>query len=246
MCRPSQRLLALESWAEGLRQELPPLFRQLIKAFESIQVPFRLDPHGSATMHGVGGVWRSMGCGHARCWPARLPRLRLAAGRPRATTFQQLGAPLLASPAHHLRVVTQAYVERVLLEDGRAVGVEVSIAEGHTVQRRLRFRAAREVVLATGVLATPKLLTLSGIAEPRELERLGVPLKVASPAVSRHFHEHVGCSIVVHTNMPCASGPKNQLKDHGLAWKNRVKVEAFDQNVPISSCFEPSEWSEMA
>ena len=62
-------------------QELPPLFRSLIAAFEGIRVPFRpadltmahgladalrfltlrVDPHGNATNQGIGGMWRSMG-----------------------------------------------------------------------------------------------------------------------------------------------------------------------------------------
>lgn len=44
-------------------EELPPVFRQLIGAFERIKVPFRVDPHGNVTIHGIGGTWRSMGCG---------------------------------------------------------------------------------------------------------------------------------------------------------------------------------------
>ena len=170
-------------------------------------MPFRVDPHGAESMHGVGGVWRSMGCQHAQCWPTRLSRLRLAAGRPRATTFQQLGAALLTSPAHRLEAMTQSYLERVVLREGKAVAVEVAVADGQRVEKRLRLRVKHEVVLATGVLATPKLLTLSGIAEEQELRRLGIERQVHSPAVSRHFHEHVGCSIVVHTNVPCLLGP---------------------------------------
>eukprot|EP00434_Breviolum_minutum_P028581 symbB.v1.2.025286.t2/scaffold2445.1/size151041/14 len=188
-------------------EELPPVFRQLIRAFERIKVPFRVDPHGNITIHGVGGTWRSMGCGHPRCQPNRLPRVQLAGGRPRSTTYQNLASHLRASPAHRLQVTTHAYAERIVFEGNKAVGVEVSIAKNpKAVDRRLRFRVKKEVILATGVLATPKLLTLSGIAEPKELERLDVPVVASSPSVSRHFHEHVGLSIVAHTNVPCPDG----------------------------------------
>ncbi|CAJ1462081.1 unnamed protein product [Effrenium voratum] len=191
-------------------EELPPLFRQLLRAFERIKVPFRVDPHGNVTTHGIGGIWRSMGCGHPRCQPTRVSRMYLAAGRPRSTTYQNLAAPLHGSAGHRLETLTHAFAERIVFEGNEAVGVDVSIAaDGNpskAVSKRLRLRAKQEVILAAGVLASPKLLTLSGVAEPQELERLGIPVVAASPSVSLHFHEHVGLSIVAHTNVPCPEG----------------------------------------
>ncbi|UXI70691.1 FAD-dependent oxidoreductase [Tahibacter amnicola] len=55
-----------------------------------------------------------------------------------------------------------ALAERVLIEDGRAVGVECRIKEGAFRSRSVRFRAARVVVCA-GSLATPLLLRASGL-----------------------------------------------------------------------------------
>ncbi|CAK9088126.1 unnamed protein product [Durusdinium trenchii] len=149
----------------------------------------------------------SRGCGHPRCQPTRLSRVQLAAGRPRSTTYQNLASHLRSSPAHRFQTLTHAYAERVVFDGDKAIGVEVSIASSpKAVDQRLRFRAKKEVILATGVLATPKILTLSGIAEPKELERLDIPVVASSPSVSRYFHEHVGLSIVAHTNVPCPEG----------------------------------------
>jgi len=190
-------------------EELPPLFRNLIAAFEGIRVPFRVDPHGNATNQGIGGMWRSMGCGHPRCQPTRISRVTAARGRPRSTTYKDLAAPFHGSPAHRLETLTHAFAERISFDGNKAVGVEISVASDaapQVVQRRLRIRAKHEVIVAAGVLATPKLLTLSGVAEPKELARLGVPVIASSPSVSRHFHEHVGLSIVAHTNVPCPEG----------------------------------------
>ncbi|CAE7797796.1 alkJ [Symbiodinium sp. CCMP2456] len=190
-------------------EELPPLFRSLIAAFEGIRVPFRADPHGNATNQGIGGMWRSMGCGHPRCQPTRISRVTAARGRPRSTTYKDLAAPFHGSPAHRLETLTHAFAERISFDGNKAVGVEISVTSDdapQVVQRRLRIRAKHEVIIAAGVLATPKLLTLSGVAEPKELARLGVPVIASSPSVSRHFHEHVGLSIVAHTNVPCPEG----------------------------------------
>ncbi|CAE7514730.1 betA [Symbiodinium microadriaticum] len=190
-------------------EELPPLFRSLIAAFEGIRVPFRVDPHGNATNQGIGGMWRSMGCGHPRCQPTRISRVTAARGRPRSTTYKDLAAPFHGSPAHRLETLTHAFAERISFDGNQAVGVEISVTSDdapQVVQRRLRIRAKHEVIIAAGVLATPKLLTLSGVAEPKELARLGVPVIASSPSVGRHFHEHVGLSIVAHTNVPCPEG----------------------------------------
>jgi choline dehydrogenase-like flavoprotein len=56
----------------------------------------------------------------------------------------------------------QALAERVLIENGRAVGVECRIKEGAFRSRTVRFRAERVVVCA-GSLATPLLLRASGL-----------------------------------------------------------------------------------
>lgn len=56
----------------------------------------------------------------------------------------------------------RALTERVLIENGRAVGVECRIKEGAFGSRTVRFRAER-VVLCAGSLATPLLLRDSGL-----------------------------------------------------------------------------------
>jgi choline dehydrogenase-like flavoprotein len=58
----------------------------------------------------------------------------------------------------------RALVERVLIEGGRAVGVECRIKEGAFGSRTARFRAERVVVCA-GSLATPLLLRASGLQQ---------------------------------------------------------------------------------
>jgi choline dehydrogenase len=91
-------------------------------------------------------------------------------------------------PARHranLQVWTQALTQRVLLEGGRAVGVEV--ARGGRV---LRVRARREVVLSAGAYGSPQLLMLSGIGPAEELQRLGLAVRQALPGVGANLVEH--------------------------------------------------------
>lgn len=57
----------------------------------------------------------------------------------------------------------QAHVERVLIENGRAVGVECRMKQGAFRSGTVRF-LARRVVVCAGSLATPQLLRASGMA----------------------------------------------------------------------------------
>lgn len=60
-----------------------------------------------------------------------------------------------------------ALAERVLTENGHAVGVECRIKEGAFASRTVRYRAKR-VVVCTGSLATPLLLRASGLQHVAE------------------------------------------------------------------------------
>ena len=94
-----------------------------------------------------------------------------------------------------LRVVTGAQVNRVVLDHNRAVGIEyVRGGRKHTL------RCAREVLLAAGALASPKVLMLSGIGPADQLRRLGIPVLVDLPGVGQNLHDHAGSPIVLAGN----------------------------------------------
>lgn len=85
----------------------------------------------------------------------------------------------------HLQAITRAQVQRVLIENGRATGVEF-IHEG---QRRLA-RATREVVLSGGTYGSPQLLMLSGVGPGADLQALGIAVRRHVPGVGRNLIEH--------------------------------------------------------
>ncbi len=86
----------------------------------------------------------------------------------------------------NLRVVTGAAARRVLVEDGRATGVEVDSQAGRQV-----FAAAREVVLCGGAIASPHLLLLSGIGDGAALQALGIAPVLHRPAVGQNLQDHL-------------------------------------------------------
>lgn len=81
----------------------------------------------------------------------------------------------------NLTVITDAHVTRILAESGRAIGVATKAGV---------HRAAAEVIIATGSLATPKLLQLSGIGPADVLRAAGVEVVTDSPNVGARLREH--------------------------------------------------------
>jgi choline dehydrogenase len=85
----------------------------------------------------------------------------------------------------NLTVVTNALVDRVIIRNGRAVGVEYR-RRGHA---RQAF-ANQEIVLSAGAFGTPHLLQLSGVGPADHLRRVGVPPLVDSPRVGQGLTDH--------------------------------------------------------
>jgi choline dehydrogenase-like flavoprotein len=90
---------------------------------------------------------------------------------------------------HHglsnLTVTTGALITRVVIDKGRATGVEVVTQEG-----RGTIRATREVILCAGVYGSPQLLMLSGIGPPGHLRQHGITVAADLP-VGDNLHDHL-------------------------------------------------------
>ncbi len=97
----------------------------------------------------------------------------------------------------NVRVITRALATRVLIENGRAVGVEYR--QGGAV-RTLRARA--EVILAGGAINSPQLLQLSGIGPGELLQSLGIPVVLDNPNVGDHLSDHQGLNYTWSLNVP--------------------------------------------
>jgi len=85
----------------------------------------------------------------------------------------------------NLTVTTGALITRVVIDQGRATGVEVITQAGPGT-----IRAAREVILCAGVYGSPQLLMLSGIGPAEHLRRHGIAV-VADLPVGDNLHDHL-------------------------------------------------------
>src|SRR5256884_6095684 len=90
------------------------------------------------------------------------------------------------------RIVVNCTVDRVLIEDGRAVGVRATVRQPEMPAFTLIVRS-RAVVAAAGAIGTPALLQRSGMR---------------SPAVGRYLPPHSGVAVlgVVDATRPPMGG----------------------------------------
>ncbi|MEM7521763.1 MAG: choline dehydrogenase [Pseudomonadota bacterium] len=102
-------------------------------------------------------------------------------------------------PAQHTGNVTliRALARRIVLKDGRAVGVEVS-RQGKTEV----ISAAQEVVLAASSLNSPKLLMLSGIGPAAHLASHGIEVVADRPGVGANLQDHLEMYIQMAAAQP--------------------------------------------
>lgn len=94
----------------------------------------------------------------------------------------------------NLSVVTGAQVLRIVVDRGRAVGVELA---GKGI-----VRAEREVILSAGAIGSPRLLQLSGIGPADHLRALGLPVVLDQPGVGSNFHDHLDLFVIAECTGP--------------------------------------------
>lgn len=114
-----------------------------------------------------------------------------------------------------LKVTTKALAHRVLVENGRAVGVEYSVNG-----RLLTARAEREVILAAGVINTPQILMLSGIGDPLDLGRYSIAVKGDLPGLGKNLQDHLVTMAAYSRKEPGPFQRNMRLDRVGLALAN--------------------------
>ncbi|MAY88242.1 MAG: choline dehydrogenase [Pseudooceanicola sp.] len=146
-------------------RDLHPMCQDFLAAGQELQWPLNPDFNG-ARQDGVGTYQNTAKDGM---------RMSTARGYIRA-----------AGKRANLRVVTRAHATRVLVEDGRATGVEY-LHKGRT----LSAKARAEVILSGGAVNSPQLLQLSGIGPGALLRDKGVDVLHDLPGVGRNLQDHM-------------------------------------------------------
>ena len=141
-----------------------PLFKAFIDA--GAQAGFELtDDYNGEKQEGFGPMEQTVWKG--RRWSAANAYLRPALKRPNLTIHKCLA-------------------RKVIIEDGRATGVEVET--GGTISV---VRARREVIIAASSINSPKLLMLSGVGPGAHLTEHGIDIIADRAGVGRNLQDHL-------------------------------------------------------
>jgi choline dehydrogenase len=91
----------------------------------------------------------------------------------------------------------RAFARRVIIEDGRAVGVEVE--RGGRIEV---IRAEAEVIVAASSLNSPKILMLSGVGPAAHLAEHGIDVVADRPGVGQNLQDHLELYLQMAASQP--------------------------------------------
>ncbi|GEK08461.1 choline dehydrogenase [Pseudoalteromonas peptidolytica] len=111
----------------------------------------------------------------------------------------------------NLTIVTGALVQKVLLEEKVATGVEYSVKGSLKTAN-----AAKEVILSAGSIGSPHLLQLSGIGDKDALTAAGVEVKHHLPGVGKNLQDHLEFYFQYKCKQPITLNGKLGLISKGL------------------------------
>ena len=132
--------------------------------------------------------------------------------------------PALARP--NLRLETGCHTERVLIENGRAVGV---VYRQNGVTHTAKARG--EVILSAGAIGSPHLLKLSGIGPAQELAQHGIPVVKDTPGVGANLQDHLQLRMIYKV----AGIPTLNEQYHSLFGRAKMGLQfAFLQRGPLT------------
>jgi len=138
-----------------------------------------------------------------------------------------------------LHVETQALVHKIVIDHGRAVGVEYSVGG----QRR-SAQAEAEVIVSAGTIGSPQILLLSGIGPADALRGVGIKPVHDLAGVGNHLNDHPDIVVQHRCIQPVSlyginrgvgkllTGLRWFIKHDGLAASNHFEAGGFIRSRP--------------
>ncbi|KAI2480114.1 Choline dehydrogenase [Pyrenophora tritici-repentis] len=122
----------------------------------------------------------------------------------------------------NLHIITGTTVNKINFDTScktpKAIGVETTDKTG----KCQIFNAKKEVVLAAGTIATPKLLQLSGVGPESVMKPAGIRTVVALDAVGTNFQDHPYATLIFNTTnqfFPDQNSLATNVTFNATAWK---------------------------
>jgi len=155
-----------------------PIYRASIEAGQQAGYPFTGDFNGYR-QEGFGSYQLTIKDGQR--WSAARGYLHPALKRP------------------NLTCLTAARTTRILVENGRAVGVEILEANSKSPRA---IHADAEVLLCAGAVQSPHILQLSGIGDPTELGKHGIGVVHELKGVGANLQDHLDVTLCYECPKP--------------------------------------------
>lgn len=126
----------------------------------------------------------------------------------------------------NLNFRTDAFVNRVVIEKNRVIGVEIAGSNGLET-----IRANREVIVSSGAIGSPKLLMQSGIGPADHLKSVGIKPLHDLPGVGSNFQDHVDLCVICE-----CTGDHTYDKYSKLRWSALAALQYLVfKNGPVAS-----------
>src|ERR1044071_972141 len=114
--------------------------------------------------------------------------------------------PAVERNRNNVHVVSNALVERIILDKDRAMGVRYVVDGRDEVAR-----CSREIILSGGAVNSPQLLMLSGIGPADHLNSLGIRPLHDLPGVGGNLQDHLDAAILQYAKSGSTYGRSNKL-----------------------------------
>ena len=178
------------STSNGNNMKLNPLYEAFIEAGKEAGYPETKDYNGEQ-QEGFGPMHMTVG------------------GGIRSSTSNAYIKP--AKNRSNLKILTNVLVQKVILENKIATGVEYSINGNKNA-----LKANIEVILCAGSIGSPQLLQLSGIGPKKVLDDAGVDVLHELPGVGENLQDHLEVYFQYHCKKPITLNSKLNLFSKGL------------------------------
>ena len=110
-----------------------------------------------------------------------------------------------ASGRSNLTILTDTRASSIVIESGRAVGIDL-LRAGSTQ----RLGARREVIVTCGAILSPQLLMLSGIGDQEQLRTAGITVRHHLPGVGANYHDHLAVAVLMEMR---------NTQSYGISWR---------------------------
>lgn len=133
----------------------------------------------------------------------------------------------------------RCFARRVIIENGRATGVEIE--RGGRIEV---VKARREVIIAASSINSPKILMLSGVGPAAHLKEHGIEVVADRPGVGQNLQDHLELYIQQASTQPITlykhwnlwgkaiAGAQWLLTKKGLGASNQFESAAFLRSKP--------------